>query len=211
MARKDYKSHYGYGVDVGQHRIDDLDRMLFAHIQNKSHACVLDLGAGALGLSKRLSSADVQTIAVDIADFSSELDPQDVNLEFIQADLRELGKSVKVSGVTDVVIQRTLHYLKYGEALALLKYLYESVEDKLFISISGLESEIGQDLVRSNQSLVNRWSYLSTTGQAKFGISNQVCLYTEMEIKDLLELAGWQIDTLWVSAFKNIKVVCSHS
>jgi len=206
MAKKNYQSFNGCGIDIAEHRADDLDDKAISYLDTKEKAKVLDLGCGALGFSKRVVSTETKVVAIDVADFSHKLTPGDT-IQFIQADVRQLPEIV---GITDTVCQRTLHYLRFNEALTLLKQLYVMTDDRLFISVSGLSSYIGECLIKKEQNIEDRFSDLSAEGQLKFGITSPVCLYSEEEFRDLLIQAGWQIDELWMSAFKNIKAVCSH-
>jgi hypothetical protein len=210
MGKKTYQSFSGYGVDVGQHRADDLDKKALEYFSSKPEAIVLELGAGTLGQSKRIAALGVQVIAIDIHDFSSSLESCHPNVSFIQADIKTLPKVGFPGEATDIVLQRTLHYLRYTEALELLEYVHRHTSGTLFISVTGIHSDIGEYLEIQNQPLEGRWSLVTDEGQLKFGITKPVCLYTEKEFEGLLLQAGWKVDELWVSAFNNLKAVCSH-
>ena len=54
-----------------------------------------------------------------------------------------------------------------------------------------------------------RFGVLSDLGQDMFSIQEPVCLYSQEEFVNLLQSAGWIVDECWVSAFGNIKAVCS--
>ena len=218
MTKKVYRSFAGYGVDIAEHRADDLDKRVLSQVGLE--AVVLELGCGAMGLSKRLAEKGVTVLAVDIDDFSTEVPVGQERISFNQTDMRKELDIPNLDSVTDIVMQRTLHYLSYAEAKKLLQSLYKlmkkhstvncTISGKLFISVSGLDSEIGQDLVEGHTSLDKRFSLLTPAGQEKFFISKPVCLYTEAEFRNLLIETGWRIDEMWVSAFKNLKAVCSH-
>jgi SAM-dependent methyltransferase len=221
MGKKSYKSFNGYGFDIGQHRADDLDKKAVQYLKIKNRAKVLDLGCGAMGQSKKLAQEGIEVVAIDIDDFSTELTAEDKNITFIQTDIRELANTEEVSGVTDVVTQRTLHYLEYTEARKLLRFLHKAVlqknstinrtilSGKLFVSVSGIDSDLGNGYVGKNTRIEDRFFPLPPAQADIFGVQSPICLYTESEFRNLLEEAGWQIDELWVSAFKNLKAVCS--
>jgi|AntRauTorckE6833_2_1112554.scaffolds.fasta_scaffold00911_9 ubiquinone/menaquinone biosynthesis C-methylase UbiE len=210
MSKKQYRSYDGFGVDVAEQRTDDLDKKALLHLEGKTSAKLLDLGCGALGFSKRAASADVSVLAIDRENFLSSMPPQDLPIEFRQGDVRNLADILSGDTVTDALMQRCFHYLEFEEGKKLLGYLRRVVSDKLFISVTGIDSNIGEVYFGKGKSLENRFDFLDSTGKSTFEINSQICLYTEAEFKELLTETGWQIDEFWVSAFKNIKAVCSH-
>jgi hypothetical protein len=210
MSNKIYTSFHGYGVDVASNRVDDLDRRALEHITNTSSAYVLDVGCGALGFSKQVAQLGVPVLAIDIEDYSQCNNTNSSLIEFTQADVNELGSWLVDKNFTDGCMQRTLHYLTYVEARELLSVLHQAISNKLFISVTGLESDIGREYLGRSDVLATRFAELTDTGKEKFHITKPVCLYTQAELRLLLEDTGWKIEMMWMSAFKNIKAVCSH-
>ena len=98
--------------------------------------------------------------------------------------------------------------MKYSEALDLLTFLKKIVSKKLFISVTGIDSDIGEQYTAKELLLAERFSTLEKEAQETFSITEPVCLYTPVEFIELLTEAGFEIEVCWVSAFGNIKAIC---
>jgi SAM-dependent methyltransferase len=195
-----------YGVDVAARRADDLDKKMIAYVGAHNRCSVLDLGAGSGGQSVRMAEAGAQVTAVDIGICEPFLKHEDVT--FVLGDIRNIA-FLTGDAVYDICcFQRTLHYLAYDEALALLIYLKKHITKKLFVSVTGIESDIGLHYAHTHKPVTERFSPLSQTDAETFSITQPVCLYTPEEFIMLLQAAGWEIEACWVSAFGNIKAVC---
>jgi 2-polyprenyl-3-methyl-5-hydroxy-6-metoxy-1,4-benzoquinol methylase len=210
MSERKYKSVAGYGVDISEHRMDDLDTFALQHIAKKQSPVVLDLGSGALGLSRRLASEGAMVVAVDQYDFSANLTASDNGIQVYSADMRDLEFVWRRYSIDDVVCQRTLHYVDYETAREVLSELYHHSNDQLFISVSGINSAIGECYPAAREPIATRFGVLTESGQEKFQITAPVCLYTKSEFITLLEDAGWEVVSCFESAFKNIKAICCH-
>lgn len=195
-----------YGVDVSAKRADDLDKKLLAVVTDKQGVSVLEIGCGSGVQSKRLVDAGAMVTAVDVQghpDWEGE-----TKLHFVEADIRHFLEQCS-STFEYCSFQRTIHYLPYDDALAVLKKLRKLVTKRLYVSVSGLESDIGDCYVAKNSSIKERFAKINQTGAEAFSISEPLCLYTPEEFMVLLQDSGWTIEELWVSAFGNIKAVCS--
>jgi len=207
-----YQSFDGHGVDVAIKRADDLDRKVLEYITAHPDCLVLDLGSGAGGQSARMAVAGAQVTAIDQYDFSEQFAKYEQSvdrLDFKQGDLQHI--TVLVPDITfDLALcQRTIHYLPYNAALTFLVELLPIVKDKLYISVTGSGSLVGDTYPCAAQAVPGRFCELSDLGKEMFSINGPVCLYSEIEFRQLLESAGWTVDQCWVSAFGNIKAVCS--
>lgn len=196
-----------YGVDVALTRADDLDKKLeCAVIEGCAHS-VLDVGSGAGGQSNRLVALGADVTAIDIVDYAGEFGEQ---VAFIQADMREIVSAVEGRCFDAALVQRTIHYLRYSDALQFLEELRMLV-DKLYISVTGLDSDIGRGYSEAGKPVTDRFARLHPNDQKTFSITEPVCLYSETEFMQLLQDAGWEIEEFWISAFGNIKAVCASS
>ena len=203
-----------YGVDVAVTRADDLDRKLIQHVADKGSSSVLDLGCGAGGQSIRLSKGGVRVLGVDIQDFSKEFevlretnDLTVASLEFIQADVADLKRMLLSRRFDDCSVQRMLHYLPYQVAKELLADLRSRVNDRLYMSVTGLGTAIGENYQDKQKEIGDRFCGLDKEDSETFSIEEPLCLYSKEEVEDLLKLTGWNIVESWVSAFGNIKIV----
>jgi len=207
-----YQSFDGHGVDVAIKRADDVDKRTLAYITEHPGCRVLDLGSGAGGQSVRMAAAGAQVVAIDRYDFAEPFaiygHPTD-KLRFIPGDMRQLLTLVPNQRFDIALCQRTIHYVPYKDALVFLRELRQVTTDKLFISVTGTGSLVGEVYSAAATPIEKRFTQLSELGQEMFSITEPVCLYSESEFRALLETAGWTIDECWVSAFGNIKAVCS--
>jgi SAM-dependent methyltransferase len=210
-----YKTTAGHGIDVASVRIDDLDKKILFDLSHKKTSTVLDLGAGAGGQSVRMAKMGSSVTAVDVYDFTThyqELKKQhnlaDEALTFLCADARNLRELLNRKKFSDGYCNRMMHYLTYNDARELLLYLREIISDKLYISISGLESELSIGYKDALMTIDQRFSKLTPEAQTTFQILEPICLYTEDEFLHLLALCGWQIAWSRQSDFGNIKAVC---
>ncbi len=214
-SKEPYKSYNGFGVDIAIKRTDDLDKRMLEHLRGKDKPKVLDLGSGAGGQSIRMAEAGASVLAIDVYDFSEEFAnyrtkrswSEDV-LKFILADVSDLPNLLAGEEFADVSMQRTLHYLPYNEAFKLLTFLRMIVQDKLFISVTGMDSAVGENYSGRDLPINERFVKLSPVEADIFQIQAPVCLYRQEEFIILLERAGWKVEDIWQSAFGNLKAVC---
>lgn len=213
-----YQSFDGHGIDVASKRADDLDKKVLAYIADHPGCQVLELGSGAGGQSVRMALAGAQVTAVDRFDFSSifaqlreEKGLSVDQLHFVLGDmlwLEDMGVQGKFAAT---VLQRTLHHVPYLAAKQLLTHLKELTTGGLYVSVTGLGSLVGDTYPGGLEPITERFCSLTDLGKEMFQIREPVCLYTQTEFEELLEVAGWRVDECWVSAFGNIKAVCSSA
>jgi len=213
--KEPYKSYGGFGVDVAERRTDDIDKKILEHLRGKSEPRVLDLGSGAGGQSFRMVEAGAFVTAIDIYDFSNEFaeyrksqNVDEERLKFIYGDITKISEYLTSEKFTDVSMQRTLHYLPYLEAVELLTFLRTIVSDKLFISVTGMNSAVGDNYGGREVAIESRFIKLEPVEADIFQILAPVCLYTEDEFVTLLKKTGWEVEEVWQSAFGNIKAIC---
>lgn len=110
----------------------------------------VDLGCGSGIMGLRFSCLGVETILIDTLPVHETLlktlSLQNIlRLKFVQQDARHLSHDQLPSRVGLLFSQRFVYYLKYSEALDLLKTLKAvmSLSARLFISASGRNSELG--------------------------------------------------------------------
>ncbi|MCA9365846.1 class I SAM-dependent methyltransferase [Candidatus Kaiserbacteria bacterium] len=207
-----------FGFDVAAVRADDLDKLLLEFVSTHKNLKVLDLGCGSGGQSFRLASAGALVTGVDIEDYSKNFSEYCLNnnlnkeqLSFIKGDIRELTKILNSQKFSIACVQRVIHYLTYCEAREFLCELQKYVTDGLYISVSGLDSAIGEDYQAREVNVKKRFARLNQINADNFYIHEPVCLYTKVEFENLLKDAGWPVKKIWQSAFGNIKVICTNS
>ena len=208
-----------YGVDIAVRRMDDLDKKALAHVREAVESgvvpTVLDLGCGAGGLSVQLAEAGARVVAVDVGDFDDtfdalkqEHDVSEGKLRYIHGDMREVQALVPGEKFDICCIQRALHYIPYTDAQQFLQSLRSVVNEKLYISVTGLDTAIGEKYSDADKGIEERFAPLDTDAMETFSIHEPLCLYTPDEFTTLLTDSGWKVEECWVSAFGNIKAVC---
>jgi hypothetical protein len=80
---------------------------------------------------------------------------------------------------------------------------------RLYLSASGLDSELGNGYTHRSSSLAARFYCLATEMADKHGIIAPVCLYRLEDLKGLCGEAGYSVVEAGLSAFGNIKVVAT--
>ncbi len=78
---------------------------------------------------------------------------------------------------------------------------------KLFISASGLYSELSEGYKDKEAPLEERYCKLDTKIAEKHHIKEPVCLYSEEDIKTLVEQFEFIPEEIWSSSFGNIKAI----
>jgi 2-polyprenyl-3-methyl-5-hydroxy-6-metoxy-1,4-benzoquinol methylase len=199
-----------YGVDVASTRLDDLDKRVLTDVRERvgreEMISVLDVGCGQGGLAVALVAAGAAVTAIDITDYSWAFQNETAaRVRFVQTDVREWVQN-NTAQFDLVVLQRILHYLPYHDAKQLLIAL-RGMTDTLYLSVTGTTTAIASHYGKVSEPLESRWGVLDTVGQELFSITAPMCLYTEAELRTLLDETGWEIEWLRVSDFGNIKVV----
>ena len=211
-----------YGVDVALKRQDDLDKKAISEVDRFISATkkvtVIDVGCGAGGTTTTLAQPGASVVGIDILDYSLPFEElrnannlSEQQLRFIQGDIRNISALVDELSPKICLMQRVIHYMSYNDALSVLKYLRKSGVIELFISVTGLESDIGNNYTDKNKPIQKRFCTLALEDMDRFSITQSVCLYTPEDFMFLLQDSGWTIEEYWVSAFGNIKAVCHSS
>ena len=213
---KVYQSFAGHGVDVASLRVDDLDRLMLEEVTQRTQPAVLDLGCGAGGQSLRLAQLGAKVTAIDVFDFSEQFSNlrlvnnlSNDKLNFIKGDIKNLSELVKRQTFDLVYSQRTFHYLKYDDAFSILNFLRRITKEKLFISVTGIETTLADNYDAKTLPIRDRFAKLPKEAQETFQIYEPVCLYAKDEFMSLLKECGWQIEWCRQSDFGNVKAVCN--
>ncbi len=197
----------GRGVDVASQREDDLDRAAIEFIRARSAPAVLEIGCGLGGQSFRMAEAGAVVTAMDMHDYSESIPAHD-RIAFVQGDLASFAPAPDVH-YDAIFSQRTIHYLPFGQAAAALRRLVENHLNPggaLFLSASGLLSELGHFYPHADLPVSERFANLSPAMSEKHGIHAPVCLYTCDDLTGLLMMCGLY-PKVWISPFGNIKAI----
>ena len=173
---------------------------------------VYDIGCGYGAMAMKFAAADCIVVACDI-------EPMPALLEFAQNTGKMQLDNIITSDARlvdwaifpkpDIVYsQRFLHYLRFDEAVQLVSDITSNSSCKIYLSISGLKSELGTDYPKAP--LSSRFAHLDDEMARKHGIAQMVCLYDLDDARQLAKRCGLQIIRLWLSDFGNIKMIASR-
>lgn len=209
----------GHGIDVASQRADDLDLACLEFVQTllakSSQVRAADIGCGHGSFALRMARAGATVECLDLVD-QFELTKrmalaESLAMYFHVGDIRDADKLI-TQPVSAVLCQRTIHYLDYQSALVTITKLKSRIAPggKLFISASGIYSELGNNYAHSALNVTNRYAPLSEQMAAKHKIFAPVCLYSETDMETLLAAAGFIVEHVYSSPFGNVKAVARH-
>lgn len=210
-VRGEYR--FGFGHDISSVRQDDLDKAALSFSGTGGrHLSAMDLccGSGTVGLQMM-----TQGHKVTLWDRTLSLPHRKMTdthkLELIEADVRDSSIIPRFAPYSVIICQRAIHYFPFPEAEKILFRIKEWMdsEGKLFLSASGLSTELSEGYLHTTASVQERFSMLSTTMQEKHGIREPVCLYSLEDLKNILNLTGFAVENIWLSEFGNVKAVAS--
>lgn len=203
-----------FGSDIASQRMDDLDLAALAAVRNvqlSRQAAVLDLACGVGGQSLRFADLGAAVVAADVLEKPGLMEfMAEHRVAFRQGDMTRLDTFLQQDERFDVFYcQRALHYLRYEAASSVLRGLcaYAQPGAELFVSFSGLNSELGQGYDVRFMPARHRFGPLAPMMADKHGILQPVCLYRREEARELLMTSGWKPVSAWESAFGNVKIV----
>jgi SAM-dependent methyltransferase len=209
----------GYGIDVATQREDYLDGSAIRWIRSLigqprgTVVRALDAACAAGGQARRMARAGAVVTAVDLHDYRADLlnaaaKEGLTGIEFVQADLRHADLYRQLGQFDVIIAQRFIHYLPFSEAVDVVKLFKSALspDGKLYLSASGLRSELGRNYDGAS-ARADRFSELWQPMANKHGIHGKVCLYEEEDMRALLEASGMGAETVYSSPFGNIKSI----
>src|SRR5262249_15700726 len=130
-------------------------------------------------------------------------------LEFRRLDLRDAAPEDFPAQTGIAYSQRFIHYLRHEEASRLLAVLATRMCSgaRLFISASGMNSELAKGYAHVEHPVEERFATLAASMQAKHSVREPVCLYAKDELEALAVRGGFTPVRTWTSPFGNVKGV----
>lgn len=208
----------GRGIDVALQRADDLDNESLQFIQDtlekQNTVKALDVACGSGGHSVRMAITGADVTASDILNRADDIKTHaeafkvDEKVTFKMADMQKLSQHFNAE-YDLIVCQRAIHYLPYSQALTALKEMKKVLNKggKLYISASGLYSELSKGYWAKENPIEERFSLLEEGMAKHHDILHPVCLYNESDLAKALEKTGFKVEKIFSSSFGNIKAI----
>ncbi len=174
---------------------------------------VLIMPAGDCGLGIRFAQLGAQVTLADGAQRQSEIQGrilaagQNHNAHFTATELPAPPETDIGAPFDIIVLRRGLCSLPYAQGKILIRQLMKKLKigGKLFISILGLHSELGDDYPGAEQSLYERYSHLAPALARKYDIHHEVCLYAERDLFLLLLESGASVLRTMTTTWGNVQ------
>jgi hypothetical protein len=204
----------GHGAEIARQRMDALDREALAYALELGSGCAIDLGCGAGVQGLRFAALGFETVLIDTLPHertvlgAAEID-RVLPIRYLRTDARGLREDDLPARVALAYSQRFIHHLAFGEAVALLRVVRARMPAgaRLFLSASGLASELGEGYRDASRPLSARYAALTPAMRAKHHIEGPVCLYSRDDLASLARAAGFQVERVALSEFGNVKGV----
>ncbi len=204
-----------HGGDIASQRLDALDRACLEFcLALGPGAAAVDIGCGLGAQGFRLAVLGAAVTMCDPVDIAARIEQfnalfPDNSVRFLTRDARDLTAADFEAPLDIVYSQRALHYLRFGEAVALLGMLRGlcAPQARFFISCSGIDSELGDGYAGKDQDPADRMAPLAPDRAAKHGVHDDICLYSLDDLARLGEEAGLAVISVTASDFGNKKAV----
>jgi SAM-dependent methyltransferase len=188
-------------------------------VKERRRVVAVDLGCGSGIQSARLALLGIETFAYDLMPDSGALQAiknaaqamQDdypmFRLNTKEVDIRRLEKEDFPENISIAYTQRFIHYLNYGQAKLALSILYDHMVSggKLFISASGLESEVGRYHPSKSKPIRERYERLPREISERHEIYEPICPWAVQELESTLKEIGFCCSKITESDFGNVK------
>lgn len=175
---------------------------------------VLVLPAGGAKLATRFAALGAQVTLADQAARKQEIEGRVLaagysdNIRFAAAELP--SPPPQGGAPYDIIVFRHgLCKLPYARGKQLIQQLMQQLKigGKLYLSIIGLHSELGDGYAGREQSIYERWGKLSPAMARKYDVREEVCLYSERDLFLLLLESGASVLRTLTTTWGNVKGV----
>lgn len=171
--------------------------------------------AGKCDLPYEMAQHGVAVTAMDEANWKSSCQTRikQAKLEelitFAPGGLSDLDTESPNQPFDVVVCRRGLSSVPYAEARAIIKKLMRKLRigGKLYISLLGVHSELGDDYPGIEMRVNDRFFPLAPEIAKKYGIEGPLCLYGERDIFLLLLEAGASVLRTFTSTHGSVKAI----
>ncbi|WP_428826166.1 hypothetical protein ACLIKD_18445 [Azonexus sp. IMCC34842] len=176
---------------------------------------VLILPAGHCELATEIAHLGAQVTAADTPAKRHDIEGRILagglrdNVSYAAGEITNLPDDLPGEPFDIVVLRRGLCSMPYEQARSVVRQLLLKLKigGKLYISILGLHSELGDGYAGGEQLVEQRFTELSPSVAKKYGITHPVCLYSERNLFMLLLDAGASVLRTLTTTYGNVKGV----
>jgi len=175
---------------------------------------VLVLPGGQCKLAVRFAQLDAQVTVADVVARQREIEGRILatglaNIHFTPTELPGPPETDSGAPYDIIVLRRGLCSMPYAQGKVLIRQLMRKLKigGKLYLSILGLHSELGEGYPGREQSIYERYSKLSPAMARKYDIRTEVCLYSERDLFLLLLESGASVLRTMTTTWGNVKAV----
>jgi hypothetical protein len=198
----DQLEHYAHEECVRRQRLDH-------------RASVLIMPAGRCEAAVRFARLGAEVVLGDRADLRQQVGGRILatgladQIRFAECDLADPPADLPGEPYDIIFIRRGLCGLHYGDACRAVRQLLLKLRigGKLFITIRGLHSELGEGYADAERPVRERHAPLSQAMAAKYGIEQPVCLYSERDLFMLLLEAGASVLRTMTTTYGSVQGV----
>jgi hypothetical protein len=176
---------------------------------------VLVTPAGNCELAIKFAHLGAEVIVLDKAAAKREIQGRILanglhdNITFQETNLAHLPDVLPGKPFDIIVVRRGLCGMPYDEARKVVRKLLLNLKigGRMYISILGLHSAIGEGYPHSELVVEQRFSALDPALAKKYDIDHPVCLYSERNLFMLLVDAGASVLRTLTTSYGNVKAV----
>ena len=173
---------------------------------------VLVISANRCELAKKFSRLGAHVTIADQAGKSQEVqgrilaDGLSDSIGFVPATLDNLPETIAGQPFDIIYVRRGLCYMPYEQARAVVRQLLLKLKigGKLYVSILGLHSALGEGYDGSELPIDQRFTPLAPGLARKYEIDAPVCLYTERNLFMLLLESGASVLRTLTTTYGNV-------
>jgi ubiquinone/menaquinone biosynthesis C-methylase UbiE len=176
---------------------------------------VLITPAGNCELAIKFAQLGAEVIVLDKASAKREVvgrimaNGQGDNITFQEANLAHLPDVLPGKPFDIIVVRRGLCGMPYDEARKVVRKLLLNLKigGRMYVSILGLHSVVGDGYPHSERVVEQRFSALEPALAKKYEIDHPVCLYSERNLFMLLVDAGASVLRTLTTSYGNVKAI----
>ncbi len=197
--------------------IDELERYALEECVKRQRidhrVSVLVISDKRCEMAPKFAHLGANVLIADLPEYSQEIEGRILasglrdQIAYQPTTLQALPEELPGEPFDIIVIRRGVCGLPYQEAREIIRCLKLRLRigGKLYISVLGLHSELGQGYDGADCPIDRRFAELSPTLGEKYGIRQPVCLYSERNLFMLLLEAGTSVLLTLTTTYGNVK------